>query len=194
MKKTRILLIVCIVMLVFSTISLVIYLIYQNKRVEAEYVMEQPAEQALEGKLYPNNFTEFYFNYGGTISTNDIYSKLHDIVINGIPKLNSDVSKLNSDEDISNYYKKQDYVKRNLCIGSEEQLKIMVELLKQLNKSNLKYSICEVEKSSTIVFSNRTEFRLSIKYENCDAISIKVVVYNAKKDNTIINIIPIIEE
>ena len=194
MKKTRILLIVCIVMLVFSTISLVIYLIYQNKRVEAEYVMEQPAEQALEGKLYPNNFTEFYFKYGGTISTNDIYSKLHDIVINGIPKLNSDVSKLNSDEDISNYYKKQDYVKRNLCIGSEEQLKIMVELLKQLNKSNLKYSICEVEKSSTIVFSNRTEFRLSIKYENCDAISIKVVVYNAKKDNTIINIIPIIEE
>ena len=194
MKKVRMILIVCIVMLLISIIGLSIYSINKNKQAEDEYVMEKPIEEALEGKLYPNNFTEFYFAYKGRISTNDIYTKLYEIVEVGIPKLNLDVKNLDSDEKINNYYNDEDYIKDTICIGNKDNFKKLVKILRDNNVSKLEYTISEIKESTTRVYSDRTEFYMDIDYKDSNTITLKVVVYNAKKSDGFISIIPIIEE
>ena len=194
MKKVRMILIVCIVMLLISIIGLSIYSINKNKQAEDEYVMEKPIEEALEGKLYPNNFTEFYFAYKGRISTNDIYTKLYEIVEVGIPKLNLDVKNLDSDEKINNYYNDEDYIEDTICIGNKDYFKKLVKILRDNNVSKLEYTISEIKESTTKVYRDRTEFYMDIDYKDSNTITLKVVVYNAKKSDGFISIIPIIEE
>lgn len=194
MKKIRIILIISIVALIISIIGLTVYSINKKKFSEEKYTLEKPLEEALEGKLYPNNFTEFYFKYNGSISTNDIYTKLYDIIEVGIPRLNSDVEKLYTDEKISDYYDNQSYVKNVIGISSKIDFIKLVKILKENDVTALKYSISEIEKLSTTVYSNKTEFILTVQYEHSQPINLKVIVYNTKKNNGFINIIPIIDE
>ena len=200
MKKIRIILGISIVVLITLIISLFIYARTLNKnngnadQITEPYTMEKSETEALEGKLYPNNFTEFYFKYKGKINTNEIYPKLFDVVVNYIPKFYVDLSKLNGKADVDKYYKNNQYV-GSMGITSPNDLNSLATQLKKLKGSKLEYTISEVERQSTTVFSDRTEFRLKITYNEDQILKLRVAIYNRKQSNKeFIKIIPITEE
>ena len=80
-------------------------------------------------------------------------------------------------------------------IVSSNDLNSLATQLKKLKGSKLEYTISEVERQSTTVFSDRTEFRLKITYNEDQILKLRVAIYNRKQSNKeFIKIIPITEE
>lgn len=193
MKKIRISLIIIIILLILSIVGLLNYEKRQKIR-NSEVYNSEGMEQLLQDQIYPNNFSEFHFNYAGKVNKNDVYRKLYNVLVENIPILYSKIDELNEDKKIEEYYKSQDNIAETLGITTENDFRNLISILCKINTNKLEYSQCEIEKESTKKYTDRTEFNLIIQYKNIEEIKFRVVVYNAKTSNNSIRIIPITEE
>ncbi|MBE5805548.1 MAG: hypothetical protein E7313_02360 [Clostridiales bacterium] len=192
MKNIRIILIVSIIILV----TLIFVLINYSNKIKMKSLDKnmQTEELLLDKKIYPSNFTEFHLKYNGLINTSNIYSRFYEIINVDIPKLYLDINNFKSDTDIVNYFNNQKYINNSLGIDNINDFKKMIKILNNFNKTNLEYLNCQVIKSSSKKYSDRTEFKLKIVYKEEKNIILKIIIYNYKKNEDFMKIIPIVEE
>ena len=176
MKNIRIILIVSIIILV----TLIFVLINYSNKIKMKSLDKnmQTEELLLDKKIYPSNFTEFHLKYNGLINTSNIYSRFYEIINVDIPKLYLDINNFKSDTDIVNYFNNQKYINNSLGIDNINDFKKMIKILNNFNKTNLEYLNCQVIKSSSKKYSDRTEFKLKIVYKEEKNIILKIIIYN----------------
>jgi len=192
MKNIRIILIVSIIILV----TLIFVLINYSNKIKMKSLDKnmQTEELLLDKKIYPSNFTEFHLKYNGLINTSNIYSRFYEIINVDIPKLYLDINNFKSDTDIVNYFNNQKYINNSLGIDNINDFKKMIKILNNFNKTNLEYLNCQVIKSSSKKYSDRTEFKLKIVYKEEKNIILKIIIYNYKKNEDFMKIIQIGEK
>lgn len=177
MKKRSFLVLLIIILMILS-IMLSILSYIKNKKENEEVKL-----------LYPNNIVELHFDYKGKISINKIYEELHNIVIEDIPSVNSDLKKLKNDKKISKYYKKNENI--NIKIEKVEDFKFLVNILKTINKEELEYEYSEIIQSSCKKDKTKIQFDVKVRYKDCNDIILRIIVYNEENNDSYIKYIPI---
>lgn len=192
MKNIRIILIISIIILV---ILIFVLINYSNKMKMKQLDNNIKTEELLlDKKIYPSNFSEFHLKYSGLMNSSNIYSRFYEIINVNIPKLYLDINNFKSDTDVVNYFNNEKYINNSLGIDNINDFKKMIKILNNFNKTNLEYLNCQVIKSSSKKYSDRIEFKLKIVYKEEKNIVLKIIIYNYKKNEDFMKIIPIVEE
>ena len=174
MKKIRIILGISIVVLIVLIISLFIYARTLNKnngnadQITEPYTMEKSETEALEGKLYPNNFTEFYFKYKGKINTNEIYNHFSGYLYERIC-----------------WFVRDKNAVANINISSRGENLTKANLINFLKKNNEKFKI-DYNKIKTIkIYPNSQKKLLQLADCCCSALG-QALKYNDEKHHNYI--------
>ena len=179
MKKRRICILIIILLLI---ISLLLMIVIKNKKQNQDVNKQY---------IYPGNTTELHFSYKGKVNLTDVYARLYDVATEYIPEVYKQKGKLTSDKKAQKYYSKNKNINKNM--NSADDFNKLLSFCKKNSVEKLELEHFEIVKSSCNFQSDKTEFKLLVKYKDCEELVLKITVLNNEESDSYLKFVPIDE-
>ena len=167
MKKRRICILIIILLLI---ISLLLMIVIKNKKQNQDVNKQY---------IYPGNTTELHFSYKGKVNLTDVYARLYDVATEYIPEVYKQKGKLTSDKKAQKYYSKNKNINKNM--NSADDFNKLLSFCKKNSVSSCNFQ------------SDKTEFKLLVKYKDCEELVLKITVLNNEESDSYLKFVPIDE-
>ena len=175
-KQRKNILLVCVIMVILIVVSIILSLqpkedVDVENKIENIVTQEDRIKRYIEDKVIPQGIYEFTLNYEGTITRNELYDKLNEVV--------NYMANMSTMKNESRFYNKnQDEVKKKMGIETEEEFTKLCSKIKEKDISNTKFAYCQIQTGSFKQEGVYTKFNMIFNYENETQITLEIGLIN----------------
>lgn len=179
-----------ILLIVFAFLTAILFLIifmYYNLSQNSndkdyENVVKKVNEQYKEqGKIVPENYNFLIRLYEGDVQSDEIYSKIYNLVYKVIPDIKNNLENL-SNEEIKKYYEKnKEEIISVMGIDDFENYLLLVQKVCKLE--NIEYNNCEFDVKNYVYNENEDYSKVNLKIKFSSSISVELNIKNKVEEN-----------